>query len=115
MTTARDRKNLRILPENSAGESAAWVIYLSMIMHLKSCHLLPKSICNFTLWFKEGRSWSNSNPIVKVSVLTLQALTYIEGNDRTGGPIWNYVTGTLTTLTSWEGCETGSRCPTQLR
>ena len=27
-------------------------------------------------------------------MLILQALTYIEGNDRTGGPIWNYATGT---------------------
>ena len=24
-------------------------------------------------------------------MLTIQALKYIEGNDRTGGPIWNYV------------------------
>ena len=24
-------------------------------------------------------------------LLTLQALTYMEGNDQTGGPIWNYV------------------------
>ena len=30
-------------------------------------------------------------------MLTLQALTYNEGNDETGGPIWNYATGTLTT------------------
>ena len=37
MTAARDHKNLRILPENSAGESAAEVTYLSMRMHLKSC------------------------------------------------------------------------------
>ena len=29
-------------------------------------------------------------------MLTLQALTYIEGNDRTSGSIWNYATGTLT-------------------
>ena len=29
-------------------------------------------------------------------MLTLQALAYIEGNDRTGGPIWKYVTETLT-------------------
>ena len=36
-------------------------------------------------------------------MLTLQALAYIERNDRTGGPIWNYATGTLT---SWEGAET---------
>ena len=27
-------------------------------------------------------------------MLTLQTMAYIEGNDRTGGPIWNYATGT---------------------
>ena len=37
MTAARDRKNLRILPENSAGESAAGITYLSMRIHPKSC------------------------------------------------------------------------------
>ena len=26
-------------------------------------------------------------------MLTLQALTFIEGNNRTGWPIWNYATG----------------------
>ena len=36
-------------------------------------------------------------------MLTLQALAYIEGNDRTSGPIWNYATGNLT---SWKGAET---------
>ena len=37
MTAARDCKNLSILPENSAGESAAGVTYLSMRIHPKSC------------------------------------------------------------------------------
>ena len=32
-------------------------------------------------------------------MLPLQDLTYIEGNDRTRGPIWNYAAGTLT---SWD-------------
>ena len=32
-------------------------------------------------------------------MLTLQALTYIEGNNRTGRPIWTYATGTLA---SWK-------------
>ena len=45
-------------------------------------------------------------------MLTFQALTYIEGNERTGGPIWNHLTGTLTPS---NGCQTGSRYPTQLR
>ena len=35
MTAARDHKNLCILPENSAGESAAGVTYLSMRIHWK--------------------------------------------------------------------------------
>ena len=32
-------------------------------------------------------------------MLPLQDLTHIQGNDRTSGPIWNYVAGTLT---SWD-------------
>ena len=47
MTTARNRKNLHILLENSAGESVAAVTYLSMRIHSKSCGY-PESICNFT-------------------------------------------------------------------
>ena len=35
-------------------------------------------------------------------MLTLQALAYIEGNNWTGKPIWNYATGTLT---SWKGAK----------
>ena len=27
-------------------------------------------------------------------MLTLQSLAYFEGNNQTGGPIWNYATGT---------------------
>ena len=41
MIADRDRKNLRILPEDSAGESAAGVTYLSMRIHLKSCGIFP--------------------------------------------------------------------------
>ena len=44
MTTARDRKNLRILPEKSAGESAAGVTYLSMRIHPKSCCIFPLKV-----------------------------------------------------------------------
>ena len=44
-------------------------------------------------------------------MLTLQATTHIEGNDRIDGPIWNYPTGTLT---PWKGYSTGLRYPTQL-
>ena len=39
MTAARDHKNLHILLENSTGESAAGVTYLSMRIHLKSRHI----------------------------------------------------------------------------
>ena len=41
MTAARDRKNLCILLEFSAGESTAGVTYLSMRIHLKSCCIFP--------------------------------------------------------------------------
>ena len=44
MTAARDRKNLRILPENSAGESTAGVTYLSMRIHPKSCRIFPLKV-----------------------------------------------------------------------
>ena len=35
-------------------------------------------------------------------MLTLQTLTYIEENDWTNGPIWNYATGTLML---WKGAK----------
>ena len=41
MTAARGDENLRILPENSAGESIAGVTYLSMIIHPKNCRIFP--------------------------------------------------------------------------
>ena len=45
MTAARDRKNLHILPENSAGEkSAAGVTYLSMRIYPKSYHIFPLKV-----------------------------------------------------------------------
>ena len=44
MTAARDLKNLHILPENSAGESAAGVTYLSMRIHPKSCRIFPLKV-----------------------------------------------------------------------
>ena len=44
MTGARDRKNLRILPENSAGESVAGVIDLPMRIHLKICRIFPLKV-----------------------------------------------------------------------
>ena len=44
MAVARDRKNLCILPENSAGESAAGITYLSMRIHPKSCRIFPLKV-----------------------------------------------------------------------
>ena len=44
MTAARDRENLHILLENSAGESAAGVTYLSIRIHLKSCCIFPLKV-----------------------------------------------------------------------
>ena len=44
MTAVRDRKNLGILPESSAGESAAGVTYVSMRIHSKSCCIFPLKV-----------------------------------------------------------------------
>ena len=44
MAGARDRKNLCILPENSAGEIAAGVTYLTMRIHQKSCCISPLKV-----------------------------------------------------------------------
>ena len=44
MTAARDRKNLGILPENSVGESAAGVTYLSIRIRPKSCRIFPLKV-----------------------------------------------------------------------
>ena len=44
MAAARDRKNLRILPENSAGESAAGATYLSMRIHPRSYPIFPLKV-----------------------------------------------------------------------
>ena len=87
MTTARDHKDLCILPENSTGQSTARVTYLSMRIHPKNCHIVVR-------WRVQSE---HSSHIVKVSVeatymLTLQALIYIEGNTQTSGPIRNYAT-----------------------
>ena len=89
-------------------------IYIWEYSQKVAAHLSPKICHNFTYWLKEGSSWSIV-VTVKVRVVaacsTLQALAYIEGNDWTGGSIWNYATRTLT---SWKGCWTGSCYPTQL-
>ena len=43
---------------SSAGESTLGVMYLSMRIYPKSCHIFPLKVSDFTSWFKEGRSWS---------------------------------------------------------
>ena len=75
--------------------------YVSIYKNIpkKFLHLSPKSCGNFTQWFKEGHSWSivvTQLRLVSRLHVTLQALMYTEGNDRTSRPIWNYATGTLT-------------------
>ena len=67
MTGARDCKNLRILPENSAGESAAGVTYLSMRVHPKSCRIFPLKISS-TLMVQGRVQLEHSSHIVKVGV-----------------------------------------------
>ena len=44
MTAARDCKNLCILFENSAGESAAGVTYPSMRIYPKCCRIFPLKV-----------------------------------------------------------------------
>ena len=44
MTAVSDRKNLCILPENSAEETAAGVTYLSTRIHPKNCHIFPLNV-----------------------------------------------------------------------
>ena len=71
----------------------------------KWLHLSPKSCRNFTQWFRERCSWSIEVTQLRL-VLRLHAsnsnpdVYYIEGNDHTGRPIWNYATGTPNILES---------------
>ena len=44
MIAARDCISLRILLENSAGESATGVTYLSMRIHPTSCRIFPLKV-----------------------------------------------------------------------
>ena len=61
MAAARDCKMLRILPENSAGESFAGVTYLSMRINPKSCHIFPLKVSvtllNGSRKGADGRVW----------------------------------------------------------
>ena len=41
-------------------------------------------------------------------MLTLQVLTYIEGNDQTRGPIWNFVAGKESGVTTQGGKVVGT-------
>ena len=69
-----------------------------------------KSCCNFTSWFKEGRSWSILIRSLK-SVFTSSPDVYWRKRPNRR-PIWNYAT---VTLTLWKWYLTRSCNPTQLR
>ena len=60
---------------------------------------LPLRIYPKTQWFKGECLWSTLVMLRLVSRLHIlrlhQLLTYIEGNNQTDSPIWNYVTGNL--------------------
>ena len=93
------------------GERCYWG-YISMRIHLKSCLIFPRKVCNFTQWLKVGAYQSHCQGWCQGYMLKLQALMYMEENDRTGGPIRIYATGNLT---SWKGCYTGLHYSTQLQ
>ena len=59
---ARNLKNLRILPENSAEDLGTRRALLVSLIYVnaptKLLHLPPKTCYNFTQWFKERHNWS---------------------------------------------------------
>ena len=85
---------------SGSGESTVGVVYLSMRIHLKSCHFFSVEIA--TTLFSDsmkgtvGVSQSHSYVQCQGYMLTLQALTHIEQNNQNGRPIWIYATITLT-------------------
>ena len=80
-------------------ESTAGVTYLSMRMHPKNCCIFPLKVAtNLLSGTRKGTTGvqqSHSYGRCQGFMLTLQALAYIEGNNRTSSPIWNYATGTF--------------------
>ena len=68
MTAAGDCKNLRILAENSAGESTAGVTHLSMRIYQKSCHIFPLKVSATYLMVQGRAQLDHSSHIVKVGV-----------------------------------------------
>ena len=110
--SARDIKNLRILPKKFSrrpqAQERALHGYVSIYENTpkKLPHLPSRSWNNFSWWFKKGHNWG----IVRVTqlrlVLRLHANTscpdvYWRKRPNWRGPIWNYATGTLT---FWKGC-----------
>ena len=88
----------------------------SFEIHLPSMEFItPWSYCNFTWWFKEGRSCS-------IVIPSLKSLSKLHTNTSSSDlywrkrpnrwPIWNYATRTLT---PWKGYLTRSSNPAQLR
>ena len=88
------------------GEKSAGGTYLSMRIHPKICCIFPLKVATTLLSGSRkstiGAQLSHSEGHCQGCMLALQALMYIEGNDQTRRPIWNYATGTLA---SWKGCK----------
>ena len=88
------------------GGGGAGVTHLSMRIHSKNCCIFPLTVAS-TLHSGSRKGTVGAlvdtqlRPVSGLHMLILQALTYIEGHDLTGRPIWNFATGTLT---SWKGC-----------
>ena len=59
-------------------------------------HLPPKSCHNFTLWCKDGHTWS-----IVITYLKSVSKLYANNSSPDIETTWNYATGTLT---SWKGC-----------
>ena len=88
----------KIQQKTSGSGERCWC-YISMRMHQKNCRIFPLKVFTTLLsGSRKGTSGvqqSHSYGRCQGFMLTLQALAYIEGNDQTTSPIWNYVTGTL--------------------
>ena len=111
--------NLHISPENSeeglgSRRECCWH-YVSMRIHPKSCRIFPpKSCCNFTQWFKEGRNWSIAVTYLRL-VSKLHANTSSPGVYRRKQLNWQaHLELCHKNPDILEGCCTGSRYQTQL-
>ena len=71
------------IQQKTSGPGKRCWCYVSMRMHPKNRHTFTLKVA-WTLL-----SGSHSHSQCQGYVLTLQALAYIKGKDRTSGPIWN--------------------------